>query len=40
MTIVVDDITAAEKTIEHHGGRIAVRKQPIGDGSMGHMGYF
>lgn len=40
VTIAVDDITATEKTIEHHGGKIVVRKQAIGDGSMGHVGYF
>jgi len=40
VTIVVDDISAAEKTIEKNGGKVLVRKQPIGDGSMGHTGYF
>jgi uncharacterized protein len=40
VTVVVDEITAAEKTIEENGGTILVRKQPIGDGSMGHTGYF
>jgi hypothetical protein len=40
VTIVVDDITVAERAIERNGGRILQRKTPIGDGSMGHMGYF
>jgi hypothetical protein len=40
VTIVVDEITTAEKAIEKHGGKIVQRKTPIGDGSMGHMGYF
>jgi uncharacterized protein len=40
VTIVVDEITAAEKTIEKNGGKIIQRKQPIGDGSMGWTGYF
>ena len=40
VTIVVDDMTATEATIEQHGGKILSRKQPIGDGSMGFSGYF
>jgi len=40
VTIVVDDIAAAEKTIEKNGGKIVQRKRAIGDGTMGHMGYF
>jgi uncharacterized protein len=40
LTIVVDEITEAEKRIEKNGGKILLRKQPIGDGSMGYMGYF
>jgi len=40
VTIVVDDINAAEKTIVKNGGTILQKKQPIGDGSMGHTGYF
>ena len=40
VSIVVDDIQAVEKSIERQGGKIVVRKQPIGDGSMGYMGYF
>ena len=40
LTIVVDEIGASEKIIEKNGGKILVKKQPIGDGSMGFMGYF
>jgi len=40
VTIVVDEISAAEKTIEKNGGKIVQRKQAIGDGSMGWTGYF
>lgn len=40
VTIMVDDISAAEKQIEKNGGKIVQRKQAIGDGSMGHTGYF
>lgn len=40
VTIAVDDISTSEKTIEHHGGKIVVRNQAIGDGTRGHMGYF
>ena len=40
VTIVVDEISDAEKAIEKNGGKILQRKQPIGDGSMGHTGYF
>jgi uncharacterized protein len=40
VTILVDDITAMETTIEKNGGKILQRKQPIGDGSMGHTAYF
>jgi uncharacterized protein len=40
VTIMVDEIAAAEKTIEKNGGKILQRKQPIGDGSMGWTGYF
>ncbi len=40
VTIVVDEIADAEKVIEKHGGKILQRKTPIGDGSMGHAGYF
>jgi uncharacterized protein len=40
VTIVVDEITAAEKMIEKNGGKVVQRKQAIGDGSMGWTGYF
>lgn len=40
LTILVDEITDAEKSVEKHGGKILQRKQPIGDGSMGHTAYF
>ncbi len=40
VTILVDEITDAEKKIEKNGGTILQRKQPIGDGSMGWTGYF
>ena len=40
VTIVVDEISDAEKTIERNGGKILQRKKAIGDGSMGHTGYF
>jgi uncharacterized protein len=40
VTIMVDEISDAEKKIEKNGGKIIQRKQPIGDGSMGWTGYF
>jgi uncharacterized protein len=40
VTIIVDEISAAEKTIEKNGGKMLQRKKPIGDGSMGWTGYF
>lgn len=40
VTIMVDEITDAEKKIEKNGGKILQKKKPIGDGSMGWMGYF
>jgi hypothetical protein len=40
VTIEVDEITDAEKLIERNGGKIIVRKQSIGDGKTGYMGYF
>jgi predicted enzyme related to lactoylglutathione lyase len=40
VTIMVADITAAEKEVEKHGGKILQRKKAIGDGSMGHTAYF
>ena len=40
VTIVVEEILEAERSVEKHGGKVVQRKQPIGDGSMGFMGYF
>ena len=40
VTVMVDEINDAEKVIEKHGGKILQRKTPIGDGTMGHTGYF
>jgi uncharacterized protein len=40
ITIMVDDITAAQKQIEKNGGKVVQKKTPIGDGSMGSSGYF
>jgi len=40
VTVVVDEILVAEKSVENHGGKVIQRKQPIGDGSMGSMAYF
>jgi predicted enzyme related to lactoylglutathione lyase len=40
VTILVDEITEAEKVIEKNGGKVVQRKQAIGDGAMGHTGYF
>lgn len=40
VTIMVEDVAAAEKAVEKHGGKIVQRKQPIGDGSMGFTAYF
>jgi predicted enzyme related to lactoylglutathione lyase len=40
VTIMVDEISDAEKVIEKNGGKIVVRKKPIGDGTMGFMAYF
>ncbi|HYA10127.1 MAG TPA: VOC family protein [Thermoplasmata archaeon] len=40
VTILVEEITEAEKAIEKNGGKILQRKAPVGDGSMGFMGYF
>ncbi|MCI4362999.1 MAG: VOC family protein [Thermoplasmata archaeon] len=40
VTILVDDITAAEKVIEKNGGKVTAKKTPIGDGTMGFTGYF
>jgi predicted enzyme related to lactoylglutathione lyase len=40
ITIQVDDIDVATKSIEKNGGKVVQKKQPIGDGSMGFTGYF
>ena len=40
VTIVVDDINAAEKLIAKNGGKVTQKRQPIGDGSMGYTAYF
>ena len=40
VTVMVDEITDAEKHIERNGGKIIQRKTPIADGSMGWQGYF
>ncbi|HEY1197219.1 MAG TPA: VOC family protein [Thermoplasmata archaeon] len=40
VTIIVDDVSAAEKKIEKNGGKIIQRKQKVGDGSMGWVAYF
>jgi uncharacterized protein len=40
VTIIVDEITDAEKKIEKNGGKILQRKQAIGDGTMGWTAYF
>ncbi len=40
VTIIVEEISHAEKNIEKNGGKILQKKQPIGDGSMGFTGYF
>jgi uncharacterized protein len=40
ITIMVDDIAATGATIEKHGGQLVQRRTPIGDGSMGFVGYF
>lgn len=39
-TIMVDEIDHAAKTIEKNGGKMVVKKQPIGDGAMGFTAYF
>jgi len=39
VTIIVDEITVAEKAVEKNGGKVLQRKQPIGDGSMGSVAY-
>jgi len=40
VTVVVDEILDAEKSVEKNGGKVVQKKQPIGDGSMGFMAYF
>ena len=40
VTIMVDEISAAEKKVEKNGGKIIQHKQAIGDGSMGYTAYF
>jgi predicted enzyme related to lactoylglutathione lyase len=40
VTIMVDEITDAEKLVVKNGGKILQKKQPIGDGSMGWTAYF
>lgn len=40
VTIIVDEIDAAEKTIVKNGGKMLQKKQPIGDGTMGFTAYF
>jgi uncharacterized protein len=40
VTIMVDEISTVEPTIEKNGGKILQRKKPIGDGTMGFTGYF
>jgi uncharacterized protein len=39
VTIVVDDLAAAEKTVEKHGGKVIRRKTAVGAG-MGFAAYF
>ena len=40
VTIMVADITSAEKLVAKNGGKVIQRKQAIGDGSMGYTAYF
>lgn len=40
VTIMVDEINDALKTIEKNGGKILKAKAPVGDGSMGWTAYF
>jgi predicted enzyme related to lactoylglutathione lyase len=39
ITIIVEDIDAAAKLIQQHGGKVTVPKKDIG-GGMGHTAYF
>jgi len=40
VTVIVDEILEAERSIEKNGGKVVQKKQAIGDGSMGFMAYF
>ena len=40
ITIVVDDVAAAEKAVEKNGGKVIQRKTPVAGGSMGFSAYF
>lgn len=40
ITISVDDIDHALRSVEKNGGKTVQKKQPIGDGSMGFTAYF
>jgi len=40
ITIVVDDVAAAEKAVEKNGGKIIQKKTAIADGTMGFAAYF
>lgn len=40
VTIQVDNIVTALKSIEKNGGKTVQKRQPIGDGAMGFTGYF
>jgi predicted enzyme related to lactoylglutathione lyase len=40
VTLSVEDIEAASKTIVQHGGTMIKKRTPIGDGSMGFTAYF
>ncbi len=40
VTILVDEIADAEKSIQKHGGKVVQKKTAIGDGAMGHVAYF
>jgi uncharacterized protein len=40
VTILVEEISDAEKAIAKNGGKVIRVKQPIGDGSMGFTAYF
>jgi uncharacterized protein len=40
ITIMVEDMSATEKIIEKHGGKVVQKRTKIGDGSIGFAGYF